>query len=259
MRPMKLVSWNVNGIRAVYRNGFMKWFDAVQPDILALQEIRATEAQVPEEIRALGGYHKYWYPAERKGYSGVGLISKYEPLDIRYGLGIEEFDTEGRVMIAEFDDFVLFNAYFPSGTRGLTRVNYKMAFNEAFLEECERCRKQGSRIIFCGDVNIAHNEIDLTHAKANETNSGFLPIERAWLDRVVEAGYIDTFRHLYPDMVEQYSWWTVRGNARAKNVGWRIDYFFTTEELVPSIQDATIHTDVMGSDHCPVGLELLFE
>jgi exodeoxyribonuclease-3 len=259
MARFRLQSWNVNGIRAVHKKGFMDWFNKAQPDIVALQEIRAHEKQVPQEIRDITGYHGYWHAAEIKpGYSGVGMLTKHEPLDIRYGFGIEEFDVEGRVMVAEFDYFTLFNVYFPSGSHSQARVGYKMAFNEAFLEEIERVRKQGSSIILCGDVNIAHNAIDLAHPKANEKNSGFLPIERAWMDKMTGCGYIDTFRHLYPDAGEAYSWWTARGTARQKNVGWRIDYFLVSDDLVPNLRDATIHADIPGSDHCPVGLEIEF-
>jgi exodeoxyribonuclease-3 len=259
MTKLRLQSWNVNGIRAVHRKGFMNWFNAEQPDIVALQEIRATEQQVPTEIRDIVGYHGYWHSAEiKKGYSGVGLLTNHEPLDVRYGLGIEEFDVEGRVMVAEFDHFVLFNVYFPSGTYSQQRVEYKMAFNEAFFEEIERVRKQGSSIILCGDVNIAHNEIDLANPKANQKNSGFLPIERAWMDKVMGCGYVDTYRHLYPEVEGAYSWWTMRGTARQKNVGWRIDYFVVSEDLVPNLRDATIHPHIEGSDHCPVGLEIEF-
>ena len=251
----KLISWNVNGIRAVHKKGFMNWFNSAQADIVALQETRALVEQLPKDLQAVDGYHTYWFPAEKKGYSGVGLLTRHEPLNIFYGLGDPTYDVEGRVLVAEYDAFYLMNAYFPSGSRDLSRVEYKLAFNDVFLEVAEKYRAQ-KPVVFCGDVNIAHNEIDLTHAKANETNSGFLPEERAWLDKLVGMGYVDTFRHLNPNVAETYSWWTARGGARQKNVGWRIDYFIMTDNLLPALAEATILTDVMGSDHCPVGLKL---
>lgn len=256
----KLLSWNVNGIRAVQRKGFLDWLREVNPDILAMQEIRATPDQMDTDLREPEGYHAYWYPAEKKGYSGVGLYTKQKPLNVQYGLGIEEFDSEGRTMIVEYPHFTLINAYFPSGTRGLTRVDFKMAYNDAFLETCERIRgkNHSTPLIFCGDVNTAHKEIDLTYPKANENTSGFMPIERAWLDKIFGMGYVDTFRHFYPEATERYSWWTSRANARQRNVGWRIDYVIVTEDLVPNLKDAHILPEVMGSDHCPVGVDLHF-
>ena len=253
---INLLSWNVNGIRAVHRKGFLDWFQNVSPDIMALQETRATKDQVPKELLNLEGYYSYWVSAEKKGYSGVSIFSKVEPLNVREGLGFPEFDSEGRTIIAEYPNFTLLNAYFPSGTRGLERVDYKLAYNEAFLSVCEDIRATGKPIIFCGDVNIAHNEIDLTNPKQNKKNSGFLPEERAWMDKIMSMGYVDTFRHLYPDAAERYTWWTVRGTARQRNVGWRIDYVILTEDLVPNLKDAYILHDVMGSDHCPLGVEL---
>ena len=251
----KLISWNVNGIRAAHKKGFMDWFNTAQADIVALQETRALVEQLPKDLQKVDGYHTYWFPAEKKGYSGVGLLTREEPLNIFYGLGDPTYDVEGRVLVAEYDAFYLLNTYFPSGSRDLSRVEYKLAFNEVFLDVAEKYRAQ-KPVVFCGDVNIAHNEIDLTHAKANQKNSGFLPEERAWLDKLMGMGYVDTFRHLYPDVAETYSWWTARGGARPKNVGWRIDYFIMTDNLLPALVDATILTDVMGSDHCPVSLEL---
>lgn len=253
---IKLLSWNVNGIRAVHRKGFLDWLELSTPDIVALQEIRATPDQMPKALRQPTGYHSYWLSAEKKGYSGVGLLSKIEPLEVRYGLGVEEFDREGRVIIADYPRFTLMNAYFPSGTRGGDRVEFKLAFNDAFLHVCEGIRAQGKSMIFCGDVNIAHQEIDLTHPKANAKNSGFLPEERAWLDKVFSMGYVDTFRHFHPDEPEHYSWWAQRNNARERNIGWRIDYVIITEDLLANLKDAFILPEVMGSDHCPVGVEL---
>lgn len=253
---MRLISWNINGIRAAHRKGFMHWFQQEQPEILALQEVRALPEQVPKDIRHADHYHTFWYPAEKRGYSGVGLMSKTRPLAVHNGLGQPEFDNEGRVMIAEYEHFTLFNGYFPSGTRSQERVEYKLAFNEAFLSAIEDVRATGKPIIVCGDVNIAHHPIDLTNPKANAKNSGFLPIEREWLDRLQKLGYVDSFRHFYPNKPEMYSWWTQRGNARERNVGWRIDYFLVSENLVPAMHDALILHEVLGSDHCPVALDL---
>ena len=252
---INLISWNVNGIRAVHRKGFMDWFNSAQPDILALQEIRAMTDQIPKDIRTLEHYHDFWLSAEKKGYSGVGLLTKTQPLNVQYGLGQPEFDSEGRVMTAEFEDFTLINAYFPSGSSGQERIAYKLAFNEAFLNHCEDLGSNSKPLIFCGDVNIAHHPIDLTHPKANEKNSGFLPEEREWLDRITAMGYIDTYRHFYPDTAEMYSWWSMRQQAREKNVGWRIDYIIASKELEANLKAADILTDVMGSDHCPISLD----
>lgn len=254
-KTLQLISWNVNGIRAAHRKGFMDWFAAVQPDILALQEVRATPDQLPKDMRVIADYQSYWFPAEKKkGYSGVGLLTRKQPLAVHNGLGQPEFDSEGRVLIAEYEEFVLLNAYFPSGTSGQERIDYKLAFNEAFLSVAEDYRARGHHVIFCGDVNIAHNPIDLTNPKANEKNSGFLPIEREWMDRVMGLGYIDTFRHFYPDAEGKYSWWSQRSNAREKNVGWRLDYIITSSGMESLLQEASILNEVDGSDHCPVTL-----
>jgi exodeoxyribonuclease III len=253
---MRLLSWNINGIRAAHRKGFVNWLQRAQPDVLALQEVRALPDQVPKDIRTAENYHTFWFPAEKRGYSGVGLMSKIRPQAVRYGLGQPEFDNEGRVIIAEYKAFTLFNGYFPSGTSGQERIDYKLAFNEAFLSAIEDVRATGKPVVVCGDVNIAHQPIDLTNPKANAKNSGFLPIEREWLDRLMDFGYIDTFRHFYPDTPEMYSWWTMRNNARERNIGWRIDYFIVSDALRPALKDAQILTSVTGSDHCPVALEL---
>lgn len=254
-QQLNLISWNVNGIRAAHRKGFTDWFNATQPDIVGLQETRALVEQLPKDLQEIDNYHTYWFPAEKKGYSGVGILTRQEPLNVIYGIGDPIYDVEGRVIIAEYEAFYFVNVYFPSGSRDMSRVEYKLAFNEVFLTAIEKYRAH-KPVIFCGDVNIAHNEIDLTHAKANKKNSGFLPEERAWLDKIVGMGYVDTFRHLYPDVAETYSWWTARGGARQKNVGWRIDYFIMTNNLLPALVDANILTDVLGSDHCPVRLKL---
>jgi exodeoxyribonuclease-3 len=252
----KIISWNVNGIRAVSKKGFLDWFASISPDILALQETKAHPDQLDATLREVAGYHVYWVSAEKKGYSGLALYSKVEPLSVNYGLGISDYDIEGRVMTVEYPAFTFVNAYFPSGTTGPERVAFKLAFSEAFIAYCENCRTKGKPVIFCGDVNIAHKAIDLANAKQNEKNSGFLPEERAWLDKITSMGYVDTFRHLYPDVTERYSWWAVRSGARERNIGWRIDYIIMSSELAPYLKEATILSDVMGSDHCPVGIEL---
>jgi exodeoxyribonuclease-3 len=252
-----LLSWNVNGARAVYRKGFMDWFVETRPDILCLQETRAEEGQLPRRLAQPEGYHAYWNPSQtKKGYSGTALISKTEPLSVSFGLGVEAFDQEGRTIVARYPDLTLINCYFPNGGRDHGRVPFKLAFYDAFLALCERLRDQGETVIFCGDVNTAHQEIDLARPQSNQNTTGFLPEERAWLDQVVEAGYVDTFRHLYPTLTEQYTWWSMPTRARERNVGWRIDYFFIVQEALDRVVDAFILPEVMGSDHCPVGLRL---
>ena len=253
---MKLYSWNVNGIRAAQKKGFLDWVAAAQPDILCVQETKAHPDQLDEELKNIPGYQSYWASAEKKGYSGVATYSRIEPQRVQVGLGIEQFDSEGRTLITEYDDFVLINAYFPNGSTGNKRVPYKMEYCAAFLDYCNDLQKQGKRVIFCGDVNTSHNEIDLANPKANEKNTGFMPEERAWMDQLVGEGYIDTFRMLYPDKAEIYSYWSMRSGARPRNVGWRLDYFFVSPDLKDQVQAAEIHTDVMGSDHCPVSLTL---
>lgn len=253
---MKLYSWNVNGIRAAQRKGFLDWFRAAQPDVLTIQETKARPEQLDAELRQPEGYHSCWVSAEKKGYSGVGLFSKKEPEDIKLGLGIEKFDSEGRTIIADYGDFTLMSTYLPNGKASAERLRYKMEYKEAFLDYADRLRAQGKPVVFCGDINTAHNEIDLTHPKPNAKYSGFLREERDWMDKVLEQGYIDTYRHLNPDQEGAYSWWSMRSGARAKNVGWRIDYFFISPDLLEVMITAEIHADVMGSDHCPISLTL---
>jgi len=254
---LTLLSWNVNGLRAAVRKGFLTWFQQAAPDVLCLQETRVEEALLPAEIARLTGYDAYWHAAQtRKGYSGTGLLTRIRPLEVQTGLGIPEFDQEGRTQIARYATFTLLNGYFPNGRRDQQRVDFKMAFYEAFLERCEALRRAGQAVIFCGDVNTAHRPIDLTHPGPNRNTSGFLPEERAWMDRFIEAGYVDTFRHFHPDAAEQYTWWSQATRARERNVGWRIDYFFVAAEVLPRVRDAFILPEVMGSDHCPVGIVL---
>ena len=256
--PITLLSWNVNGIRAAHRKGFLDWFADFAPDILCLQEIRAEEVQLPIALAQPEGYSGFWNSSRAKrGYSGTALLSRIEPLNVQFGLGIEEFDQEGRTIIARYPTFTLINCYFPNGGRDHNRVPFKLAFYDTFLDKCEQLRSQGHALIFCGDVNTAHREIDLARPKENEQTTGFLPEERAWIDRVVEAGFVDTFRHFHPELSEQYTWWSMPTRARERNVGWRIDYFFVATELLDRITDAFILPEVTGSDHCPVGLRYL--
>ncbi|MFW9925118.1 MAG: exodeoxyribonuclease III [Candidatus Thorarchaeota archaeon] len=263
MTELKMISWNVNGIRAVLKKdvvgnkSFLSWIASEQPDIICLQETKAHPEQLPDEISNLTGYHSYWNSGERKGYSGVVTYSKQKPIDISYNLGFEDLDNEGRLIITDYGKFILCNGYFPNGKKDDERLDYKMRFYEVFLEFIEKKRKAGKAVIFCGDVNTAHKEIDLARPKSNEEVSGFLPIERAWIDKVIGKGYIDSFRFIHGDKLDQYTWWSVRNiGARENNVGWRLDYFFVSNEFEKNIKDAYILTEVQGSDHCPVVLKL---
>lgn len=253
---LRLYSWNVNGIRAAQRKGFLDWLAGEKPDILCLQETKAHPDQLDPILRQPPGYDTYWSSAERKGYSGVALFSRLEPQRVTVGLGEPAFDSEGRTIGADYGHFVLLTGYFPNGARDHSRVPFKMAYKRAFLARVETLRKAGRSVIFCGDVNTAHREIDLARPKQNQHTTGFLPEERAWLDEVVELGYLDAYRVFHPDEAGAYSWWAYWGGARERNVGWRIDYFFATPDLRPHIEAAEIHPQVPGSDHCPVSLTL---
>jgi exodeoxyribonuclease-3 len=254
---LRLYSWNVNGLRAVHRKGvFLEWLARTQPDILCLQETKCRPDQLDEALLNPPGYVTYWAAAERGGYSGVALYTRLAPRSVQVGMGITEYDGEGRTLIADFGGFVLINAYFPNGGRDHSRVPFKMRYKADFLDYAERLRQQGRSVIFCGDVNTAHREIDLARPRQNRNTTGFMPIEREWLDRVIEHGYLDTFRALYPDTVGAYTWWAQVTFSREKNVGWRLDYFFVSPDLWPHVTDAAIHPDVFGSDHCPVSLSL---
>ncbi len=246
------ISWNVNGLRAALKKGFLDAFHELDADVFALQEIKALPDQLPDEVKHIPGYHAFWYPAQKKGYSGTAVLSRTEPINVIYGLGEDAFDAEGRVLTLEFDDFFLINCYFPNAQAKLKRLEYKQAFNAAVLAFMDRLGKEKS-VVLCGDLNVAHKEIDLANPKANVKNPGFSPQERAWIDEVVHAGYVDTFR-LFNQDPEQYSWWSYRFNARAKNIGWRIDYFVVDPGSRDRILDAAIHDEVTGSDHCPVSL-----
>lgn len=253
---MRIISWNVNGLRAIYKKD--KWsqiFD-LKPDIFCLQETKANPDQLPEDVLRPTGFHAYFdSPKEKKGYSGVAIYSKTEPIKVQYHMGKPTLDNEGRLVAAYYADFVLINVYFPNGGGGPERLKYKLDFYAEFLKFIEKTRKTHKKIIFCGDVNTAHHEIDLARPKENEKNTGFLPIERAWLDEVVSSGYIDTFRYKFPDTAA-YTYWDQKTFARDRNVGWRIDYFFVTPEVLPHVIGTGIMGDVFGSDHCPIYLDL---
>lgn len=254
---MKLVSWNVNGLRSLEKNGYWDAFlRGVKPDIFGLQETKAEPSQLGEIFLAPAGYSAFFSSCQvKKGYSGVALYSKIEPLQVIYGMGIKEFDQEGRIIGGEFPDFWLINVYFPNGGQGPERLDYKMRFYDAFLSFIEKLR-ESKPVIFCGDVNTAHEEIDLARPKENEDTTGFLPKERAWIDEVIDAGYVDTFRHLHPHTKEAYSYWDMKTRARDRNVGWRIDYFFAGSELMPRVKHAEIHPEIYGSDHCPISISI---
>ncbi len=255
MKTTKLLSWNVNGIRAVHKKNFMEWFNAEKPDIMCFQETKAQDDQIPEEIANAVGYELYVSSAERKGYSGVAVLTKKKVKQFNKGFGIKKFDNEGRTLELEFEDVTLFNIYFPNGKQSKERLQYKMDFYETFLERANNLKNQGKKLIVCGDVNTAHKEIDLAHPKQNEKRSGFLPEERAWIDKLLSYGYIDTFR-MFVEGGGHYSWWDVRTRARDRDIGWRIDYFYISENLKNDVKSAFILKDVMGSDHCPVGIEI---
>ena len=255
MNTVRALSWNVNGLRGVQKKGFLDWLSRELPDILCLQETKAAPEQLPESLTQVDGYHAYFSSAERKGYSGVALYTKPKPKGVTNGFGIEAFDKEGRVLIADYGDFVLFNIYFPNGRTSHERLKYKMEFYDAFLAFVDRVRGEGRSIVVCGDLNTAHKEIDLARPKGNERLSGFLPEERAWVDRFLGHGYVDIFRR-FNTQPEQYTYWDQVTRARERNVGWRIDYFFVDEDFAGRVRSADILPDVMGSDHCPVGIDI---
>ena len=252
---MRLLSWNVNGLRAIYKKGFVDWLRADMPDMLCLQETKVAADQVPPLLKSMPGYFSYVGSGERKGRDGVALFSKTEPLSVKYTLGIEGFNDEHRAIVADYGQFLLFNVYFPNGKASQERLEYKLKFYDIFLEHIHRIKAEGRSIVICGDINTAHKEIDLARPKANEKISGFLPEERAWMDRLVGRGFLDTFRIFHAEG-ENYSWWDLLTRARERNVGWRIDYFFVSENLRYAVQSAFILKAVTGADHCPVGIEL---
>ncbi|OGI20424.1 MAG: exodeoxyribonuclease III [Candidatus Melainabacteria bacterium RIFCSPHIGHO2_02_FULL_34_12] len=255
MAKLKLISWNVNGIRAQQKKGFVEWLTKTSPDILCVQETKAHIEQLNNELINPDGYKSFWSSGEKKGYSGVATFTKKEPKKIESGLGVKKCDSEGRILITDYDDFILFNIYFPNGQRDQERLNYKMGFYDEFLKYIDDLKEKGKKIIVCGDVNTAHKEIDLARPKENINTSGFLPIERKWMDKLVEHGYIDTFREFNKDS-GHYTYWDQITRARERNVGWRIDYFFISPNLRKNLKSAFIMSDVMGSDHCPLGIEI---
>ena len=249
---MKLISWNVNGLRACMEKGFMDFFNQVDADVFCIQESKLQAGQIELD---LPGYYQYWNYAEKKGYSGTALFCKEEPLGVTYGIGIEEHDKEGRVITAEFADFYVVTVYTPNSKRELERLSYRMEWEAAFLAYLKGL-EQKKPVIFCGDLNVAHKEIDLKNPKSNHHNAGFTDEERACFDTLLENGFVDTFRYFYPDREGIYSWWSYMFKAREKNAGWRIDYFVVSESLKDRLSGAVIHTEVMGSDHCPVELTI---
>ena len=253
---MRILSWNVNGIRAADKKGLYDWFKKESPDVLCLQEIKAQPEQVPPYLRNMPGYNIYWNSAERKGYSGVVTFTKVQPTEIKKGFGIDKFDKEGRTLITEFPSFILFNIYFPNGKQSQERLDYKLDFYDTFLAYADNLKVKGKNIVVCGDFNTAHKEIDLARPKENEKISGFLPIERAWIDTFIDHGYVDTFRHFNKEP-DQYTWWDIKTRARDRNVGWRIDYFFVNREFISNVKKSFIMQDITGSDHCPIGLEIV--
>lgn len=254
-KDIKIISWNVAGLRAIWKKDFPNWFKKESPDILCLQETKVMPDQIDDEVKKFNGYWSEFYAAERKGYSGVAVYSKKPPLSSRAGFGNPYYDNEGRVIQTDFPEFTLYNVYFPNGGRGPERVKYKLDFYDELFFRVEKQRRKQKNIIVCGDYNTAHKEIDLARPKENQTHTGFLPEERAWIDTVVNLGYVDVFRE-YNQEPGQYTYWDNVTFARERNVGWRIDYFFVSKELRPFVKDAKIHMDIMGSDHCPIELNL---
>ncbi|MCR1840747.1 exodeoxyribonuclease III [Murimonas intestini] len=249
---MKLISWNVNGLRACVQKGFIDFFNEIDADVFCIQESKLQEGQIELE---LPGYHQYWNYAVKKGYSGTAIFTKEEPLNVSYGIGIEEHDQEGRVITLEFGDYYVVTVYTPNSQNELARLDYRMKWEDEFLRYLKGLEEK-KPVIFCGDLNVAHKEIDLKNPKTNRKNAGFTDEEREKFTRITESGFIDTYRYFYPDTEEVYSWWSYRFRAREKNAGWRIDYFCVSECLKDKLVDAKIHTEVFGSDHCPVELDI---
>lgn len=249
---MKLISWNVNGIRACVKKGFIEFFKEVDADIFCLQETKLQEGQI---VLDLDGYYQYWNYAEKKGYSGTAVFSKIEPIAVSYGLDIEEHDTEGRVITLEYKDFYLVNVYTPNSQRELARLDYRMKWEDDFRDYLKGLDMK-KPVILCGDLNVAHKEIDLKNPSTNKKNAGFTDEERGKMTTLIESGFIDSFRHIYPEKEDAYTWWSYMRQARDRNVGWRIDYFMVSKQLEDRIKSATIHSEVLGSDHCPVELTI---
>ena len=249
---MKLISWNVNGLRACVEKGFLDFFKEADADFFCIQESKLQEGQIDLQLE---GYHQYWNYAVKKGYSGTAIFAKKEPVSVMLGIGMEEHDQEGRVVTLEYDNYYVLTVYTPNSQDGLKRLDYRMKWEEDFLSYLKKLEEK-KPVIFCGDLNVAHKEIDLKNPKTNRKNAGFTDEERACMTKLQENGFVDTFRHFYPDQAEIYSWWSYRFQARAKNAGWRIDYFMVSDSLKDKLQDAGILTEVYGSDHCPVWLEI---
>ncbi len=256
---MKIISWNTNGLRATAKQGFFNpLFQKYKPDVLCLQETKAEPDQLPEEVRNVSGYHSFFtHPKDKKGYSGIAIYTKEKPKEVFYGIDVKKLDTEGRLIGIKLKDFTIISGYFPNGGQGPHRLKYKLEFYDAFLKFILKLRKNGENVIFCGDVNTAHEAIDLARPKANEENTGFLPIERAWIDKVVKNNFIDVWRHFNPNKKDVYTYWDIKTRARERNVGWRLDYFFVDIKILPKIKNTSMLSNYMGSDHCPVTLEVL--
>ncbi len=253
---LRIASWNVNGVRACCKNGFLDWFAETGFDVVSLQEVRADEAQVPPELLGMSGYHKLWFSAQKKGYSGVGILSREKPANVILGLGVDEFDSEGRVLTAEFANFFAVSAYFPNSQGAGLRIDYKVRFCREIHRHVNKLRAKGKVVILSGDYNIAHQAIDLARPAENEETAGYLPQEREWMGEFLGSGWVDTFRMLHPEARDRYSWWSMRTRARPRNIGWRIDYHCVAEQDRHLVQGADILDKVTGSDHCPVTLDL---
>lgn len=261
---MRIISWNTNGLRATVKQGYFSPLFESKPDILCLQETKAEPEQLTEETRNVPGYFSYFSHSKlKKGYSGVAIYAKEKPKEVFYGMGtllparqVKKFDDEGRIVGVKYKNFTLINVYFPNAGRGLDRLKYKLEFYESFLKFTLRLRRAGEHIIFCGDINTAHKPIDLAHPKENEENTGFLPVERKWIDKVIKNKFIDIFRKFYPDKIGAYTYWDQKMRCRDRNIGWRIDYFFPSSEIVPKIKNTGIMSDYYGSDHCPIWMEI---
>ena len=248
-----IISWNENGLRAVHKKGNFDDVLREKPDILCIQETKSLPDQLPPDLRDIPGYHSYFhFPTQKKGYSGVAIYSKVKPLKVSRDIGIELMDQEGRLIMAEYKDFILLNIYFPNGGGAPERLRYKLDFYDYFLEFVDKLHEKQKNIIFCGDLNVAHKPIDLARPKENETHIGFLPIERAWVDKLVSHGWIDVFRHFYPEKSGTYTYWDMKTFSRERNVGWRIDYFISSQEFLKKIKNVEILSDIYGSDHCPI-------
>jgi exodeoxyribonuclease III len=256
-KKIKIISWNVNGLRACYKKGCWEWFLKEKPDVFCLQETKAEPDQLPEEVRNVKGYSSFFsYPKFKKGYSGVALYTNQKPDDVEKNMGKKRLDQEGRLIVAYLDKIALLNVYFPNGGGGSERLKFKLDFYDYFLDFIENLRNLGFSIIFCGDINTAHKEIDLARPKENQKRTGFLPEERAWVDKVVSRGYLDVFRFFYPQKKDAYTYWDMKTFARERNVGWRIDYFFVSEDLIPDLVSMEILDQIYGSDHCPILLTI---